>query len=265
MSLSADTAAGLSSTIIGLGILLSSLAQLSARRHLAEGGFFDWQVIRARVSWTREGAVARRLDRLFTYPPVLWIIAVQALSAAVLALHPSAALTLAALGVVLATQLLLRLRTQWGTDGADQITLIVLAGLFCFYLAPPGTLRTASLVFIAAETVLCYFAAGLSKLLDERWRSGMAIPVIVRSLEFGLAPVSARLDQNAGRLLCWSTILWEGSAPLFVLLGPGPCLVYLGLGFFFHVSVAVVMGLTDFVWAYAATYPAVLFLSDLIA
>jgi hypothetical protein len=263
---SAESYAGISGTIIGFGILLSSLKHLAARRSLAGGGFNDWTVLRLRKPWTATGLISRWLERLFSYPAVLGVITLQALSSAVLAVDGVFWVTLSVLLILIWTQLLFRLRFPWGLDGADQITLIVLVGLFCFYLAPPGWLRTACLVFIAAEIVLCYFSAGLAKLFDSQWRSGAAIPMVVRSREFGIPRLSALLDRHAwlGWLLCWSTIVWEISAPIFVMLGPATCLAYIGMGLLFHLSVAVVMGFSDFVWGFTATYPALLFLSTLM-
>ena len=266
MTVSPEVCARVSGAIIGCGVLVSSLGQLSARRNLAGGGFYDWAVVRTRKGWTTTGVTARRLDVLFAYPRVLSLTVLQALAAVALVVGYPAGAAAGVLLVLIGTQALLRLRLQWGTDGADQVTFIVLAGLFVFYLAPPGALRSAALVFIGAETILCYFAAGLAKLLDPLWRDGAAVPMIVRSREFGLVRLSAVLDRHAplGRLVCWSTIAWETSAPLFVLLGPRTCIAYMAVGAVFHLSVAAVMGLNDFVLGFVSTYPALFYLSTLV-
>jgi hypothetical protein len=263
----AETCARAAAAIIGAGIVLTSLGQLAARRDLAPGGFYDWSVVRARRGWTDKGLLAAPLAALFSYPRVLAITVVQAIAALALVVGYPALTTVAALPILVVTQVLLRVRFQWGTDGADQIMFIVVVGLLAFYVCPPGALRETCLAFIGAETVLCYFSAGVAKALDPGWRNGTAVPMIVRSREFGLVRLSALVDRNEGlgKLLCWSTIAWETSAPAFVALGPRTCLGYLAAGIVFHVSVAVVMGLNDFVLSFVATYPAVYFLSTLVA
>jgi hypothetical protein len=42
-------------------------------------------------------------------------------------------------------------------------------------------------------------------------------------------------------------------------------LLFLGWGVAFHLGCAVVMGLNNFLWAFIATYPALLFAADWLA
>ena len=57
----------------------------------------------------------------------------------------------------------------------------------------------------------------------------------------------------------WFVIAFEVTFPLALVLGPTGVAVYAAVGALFHVSNAVLMGLNTFVWAFVATYPAVLF------
>ena len=60
-------------------------------------------------------------------------------------------------------------------------------------------------------------------------------------------------------VLSWAVILGEVCFPLAVLLPARGVVAVLAVGLAFHLVVAVCMGLNTFVWAFVATYPAVLF------
>jgi hypothetical protein len=53
-------------------------------------------------------------------------------------------------------------------------------------------------------------------------------------------------------------IVFECLAPLLVFTGPAGCLLFLSMGVLFHVGIAALQGLNLFVFAFVATYPALL-------
>jgi hypothetical protein len=67
-----------------------------------------------------------------------------------------------------------------------------------------------------------------------------------------------------GRLLSLGVIALELAVPLSLVL-PAPFAEILLAGVLaFHLLAAVTMGLNTFVWAYVATYPAILHVRDLL-
>jgi hypothetical protein len=56
-------------------------------------------------------------------------------------------------------------------------------------------------------------------------------------------------------------IVFECTFPL-AILSPRLALVFFGAGIAFHVGIAAVMGLNNFVWPFIATYPAVYIASN---
>jgi hypothetical protein len=154
-------------------------------------------------------------------------------------------------------------RSGYGEDGSDQMLTIVAAGLLSFALLPESTpWRPIGLWFIAAQSVLSYTAAGISKLAAPLWRNGRASLMIFRTETYSNPTVAHMLERSraAQIALAWTTILFECLFPL-ALFAPMPVAVtLLALGFVFHLANAFVMGLNVFFWAFVATYPAVLLL-----
>jgi hypothetical protein len=64
--------------------------------------------------------------------------------------------------------------------------------------------------------------------------------------------------------LCWGTILFETAFVVAAILPRNALLVLLAVGAAFHVAVAIMMGLNGFVWSFVATYPAILYLNQVI-
>jgi hypothetical protein len=65
-------------------------------------------------------------------------------------------------------------------------------------------------------------------------------------------------------LLCWSTIAFEVAFLSAPLLSPMPLTALLIVAIIFHASIAIVMGLNGFFWAFVSTYPSIFFLNEAI-
>jgi hypothetical protein len=143
---------------------------------------------------------------------------------------------------------------------------IVLAGGLVFYATPIETAQRAGLLFVAAQAVLAYFTSGYVKLISPSWRSGDALRGILNTRSYGYQDLAKLLTVHPRLSVagCWLTIAFECLGPFFVFLGPIPCLVFLVGGVIFHISIAVTMGLNNFVWSFLATYPALLYASTIL-
>ncbi|MCB0961792.1 MAG: hypothetical protein KDA98_00540, partial [Acidimicrobiales bacterium] len=92
------------------------------------------------------------------------------------------------------------------------------------------------------------------------WREGVALGWVANLRSLG-APWAADLLSRRPRLrvaLSWAVMVGEVCFPLALFLPAPGVVAVLAAGLLFHLATAVVMGLNTFVWAFAATYPAVL-------
>jgi hypothetical protein len=164
--------------------------------------------------------------------------------------------------LVLASQLYLVARHPVGADGSDQMFSLLLVTLaIATSLAGNPIVLHACLWFTALQAALAYASSGVAKLVSPMWRSGYALFRIVCTETYG-AKWAATLLQGRPQLcrfLSWSVIVLEMLFPLVLLLPAPYALVALALPLAFHVGCAVVMGLNSFIWAFPATYPAVIF------
>ena len=120
---------------------------------------------------------------------------------------------------------------------------------------------TIALWFIASQGWLSYLVAGASKLRNPRWRRGEAIPALLSTTMWGGRREAAllRAHPRAGLVICWMTILGESSVPLSLVVPLPLALAILACAAVFHISTAFGMGLNVFVWAFPATYPAMIY------
>lgn len=146
-------------------------------------------------------------------------------------------------------------RLVYGLDGADQMHSVMWFGLALSAFSP-----AAALTLIAGQSLLSYEIAGIAKLAGPTWRSGQAAGAIASTSSYGtqrLWPIVARWSL----VLSWATILFEIGGPLLALVNPIGALLFVVAAVGFHIGIAVTMGLNNFVWAFGAALPAVVWLS----
>lgn len=248
------------------GATISTLEWLANWRQLRDTGLFSWQVIESRPALA--GRLLGGLGGVFlAYPNVLGLLAVRLV--ALLALLPSIAwgrCEALVLGVVLATTLLLNLRSPYGMDGSDQMATHVFGALFLGLLPGTAIALDAALWYIALQACLSYATAGLAKAFSSHWHRGDTVFAIFNTRTYGHAAV-ARFLHGRTRLtkaLSWGAVAAEVAFPLALLLGYPYGLVVLAWGVMFHAANALVMGLNSFFWSFVATYPAVLYCARLL-
>jgi hypothetical protein len=164
------------------------------------------------------------------------------------------------LPALFATALLFARQRDHFNGGSDAMTAVLLLSLSvaCY---PPA--RAAALAYVAAQATLSYVVAGLAKLRNPAWRSGLALTQFALLERYAVPRVAQRILGGASvqPWLRWVT------AALPVLECAFPC-VYLGgaltevalsLALLFHLGVAWLLGLNRFWPAWLATYPAVLY------
>jgi hypothetical protein len=174
----------------------------------------------------------------------------------------NSALSTACVFAIIAASIVMYWRAPIGLDGSDQMSLLMFVAVAISKLFPGDVhVAEASLWFIAIQGCLSYFVAGIAKLISPVWRSGEAVRRVLGTRTYGSRTSASLVRDREGVciVLSWSVILFECSFPLALAFGVLGFAVFAVLGIFFHVANAVTMGLNTFIWAFVATYPAILF------
>ncbi|MGH9638152.1 MAG: hypothetical protein ACRD72_25225 [Candidatus Angelobacter sp.] len=245
------------------GVLISSLELLTLKKEFEDGGLFSWDVLRTVSRASLRVGTGRPRD-LISHPffvPVL--IGTRALAALLLICFSNIyGLSIACVVAIVAVGILMFWRAPLGLDGSDQMSLITFAALVIFKLFPRDVrVAQASLWFIAIQGCLSYLVAGIAKVISPIWRSGEAVRKILSTRTYGSRRSAALLSGRDGVciVLSWLVMLFECTFPLALAFGKTGFAVFAILGICFHIANAVAMGLNTFVWAFVATYPAILF------
>jgi hypothetical protein len=255
-----ETAFRLVVVISSIGVLIASLELLTLTDEFADGGLFSWYVLRTTSRATLSAATARPVALALFVPVVAGGRALAALT--LVLVDGNRALTAVCVWAVVAASLALYVRAPLGLDGSDQMSTITFVAVGIHAVLPGDALvGQASLWFVAVQGCLSYCVAGIAKAVSPVWRSGAAVRGIFGTRTYGTRTSAAVVRGHPG--LCaaaaWFVISFEITFPLALVLGPAGVAVYAAVGALFHVSNAVLMGLNTFVWAFVATYPAVLY------
>jgi hypothetical protein len=152
-------------------------------------------------------------------------------------------------------------------DGPEHLLTSTLLVLGTTYFLSSTLALQAALVSVAGQALLEYVGAGWTKLQHWRaWASGRHLQEIFASSSYGNRIVAAQLANHpaVGGLVSLGVIALELVVPFSLLLHAPFAEILLAAVLAFHVTAAATMGLNTFVWAYVATYPAILHLRDLI-
>lgn len=246
--------------LAAVGVVISSLEYLTYPKLLADDALASWPISRTNRPWKVSDRFELILGWLFQYPHFILVVALR-LVMAVLVIVGWPLSVVSTASVIAAASFLLALRSPYGTDGADQMTMIIFlaAALADVIHTPRSTLMF--LWFVALQACLAYFIAGVAKLVSPVWRGGRALPGILGTTSYGHRQLGPFLTRHPCMTsLCgWGVIMLECLFPA-VLLGIRPltfALLACALGF--HVVAVFLMRLNTFLWAFAATYPSILF------
>ena len=252
--------------LLGIWCLLSALEWIRNVSLFKEDDLLSWRILSLRPGRLfREG----RLQTFVWERSIAWVLGIRIAAAIGLMLTPDPVWQLLALLTIVTTSWFLTVRSWLGSDGAEQMgqivslgALMIAAGLSFDQLG----LSFAGTLMIGGQLTISYFFAGFSKLFSANWRSGQALVGAMGTHSYGhgfaARIASGSVAFSAG--LCWLVIVTETFFPL-ALFAPHTVLLFTLAAFFmFHVANAYFMGLNTFVWAFAATYPSVILLNDLI-
>lgn len=245
--------------IVSISIVIQTIELLLLRKQFSDDGIWQWRIVRGDFQ-NLPALVRIFLDftlRMPNFVVVLWLRLFAAI-----AFPFFASLVLAI--VLLLTTLLISVRWRGAFNGgSDSMTLVVLTGLLIATTATSSIEPVlAGIIYIAIQSVLSYFIAGVSKLKFRHWRDGS---VLVRFLDAGSYRVPPSLRNvlqtpTAAVSCCWAILIFELLFP-FALLDWRICLAFLCAGTLFHLGNNLVFGLNRFFFAWLATYPAIFWCS----
>ena len=234
--------------LLGAGILLQAIEVLATR-----SGHALLCMGNRPYSYTVQWLTAKMLVRLLLSIPLI-----GGLSQTLSVIEPVFYMAL----IISTGGLVLRFDGPLG-GGSDSMMFQALVGLLIASFGVVNPILTRiGLGWIAAQSVLSYFLAGVAKLRNNNWLTGIALQTLLRSNGpyVLLAPARSLATSQA---LCvaasWGVILFEIGFPAVLLLPWDGKLAMLSAGMFFHIANAAILGLNRFMWAWAATYPAVLY------
>jgi hypothetical protein len=148
-----------------------------------------------------------------------------------------------------------------GGDGANQMSTIILVSIALAEAVGKQAALSLTLYFIAAQSILAYIASGFAKALSPYWRLDNIVLAVVSTSSYGSRGFASALIRFPGiaRAMTLGVIGFEILMPL-TIFGPSQVRIpLLALAGMFHLGCAVTMGLNNFLWAFTATYPAVLY------
>lgn len=259
--LSAEAAQRLTYLLCGCAVALSSAEYLAAVQRLDDRDILSWRVGITNISSPLTRRFNGLLDAVLDYHRFKLVLIARLLaSLAMIVLALLNLLTPWPVFLAFLVTFLIGIRSPFGLDGAHQMNIVILCGLFVSLVSPAGSLaQSAGLWFIAAQSGLSYLVAGTSKLSSTVWRDGSA-PVGIFSTDIYGNEFVYRLLKTyppISRLVAWSVVVFECSFVPLCLLGPQYAMPTIAVGLLFHFGTAVSMGLNTFLASFVAAYPAV--------
>ncbi len=244
---------------LGASLIVQTLEFMRLRHALGPGGVWAWTVqsgdlahasrpVRAAFGWL----AGERVDSAHL---------TLRLAAAVGLLFGSA-LPVSLFLFVGTVALLIRWRGAFN-GGSDFMTIVVLTGVViadaAAALGHPDIGARAGLWYVAIHAISSYFISGAVKLINPEWRSGTALPIFLDGGVYGPLPATSPYRNKTVAALCsWGFILWECSFPL-ALADPLVAVGFCATAAVFHLLVFRYFGLNRFVFAWLATFPAIVF------
>lgn len=245
--------------ILCVGAIIDAAESLLGRRaDYEEGGVYSWVLVRTIHRWSTSGVSSFIFDRLFSPRGYQALMLCQIVCAISLFSRMLPSLDGALVFALFTIRVLTHVRHQYGLDGSDQMSVVILGSLTLYYLAPGHLAQGIALNFIAFQSMLAYVASGSAKMTSTIWRSGKALGAILNTQSYGRKAASLFLHRFPliSLLGGWAVMVFQVTFPLSILLSPTSCLIALAMGAMFHIAIAVTMGLNNFVWSFIAAYPA---------
>ncbi len=248
--------------LVALSVLLQTIELLQLRWAWASDGIWRFSVLSSEHRYL-PAPLRWLFAALLPYRPFWALLWLRLLASLAL---PCVSGSWPLLLVLLLSQVAIGVRFR-GTfnGGSDTLSVIVLLALTVGAWVGGSLAHKAALGYIAIQLSLSYFVAGIAKLKEPEWRSGVALRAFCRSAQYG-SPLWLRslLERLAAfRALSWCVLGFECGFPL-AWLDTRVASGLLLLAIAFHLGNWLLFGLNRFLWTWLAAYPALLYASGLL-
>jgi hypothetical protein len=248
--------------IAACGVLIDSVEKLVCWPVFHHTGVLSWSWLRLRRGFLQRGWC----DAMLGFPVYMAMLALRAVAALLLVIYPLH-VSVSALGlpVIVLTSLCTHLRmAPYGLHGAHRMTLVIFGALLLWRMAPASlVVAKATLWFIALQGCLSYATAGWVKAFIPAWRQGTGAFAIINVPWIGPEWLARWLHHHplVTKAVTWLTLGMECAFPFVLVIGYPGNLVFISWGLLFHCGNALILGLNTFVWAWIATYPALVYVT----
>jgi pimeloyl-ACP methyl ester carboxylesterase len=252
----------MSERLAAVTTLTSSLEYLTQRHQIREGGLNDWGIVKD-VQAGSTPLVRRLLDAVSGPRTTVALHAARAAVAAGMLLPGNSRARGAGSLFLGATSALLYPRHRYGTDGSDQVAILVQTATGAARLVPSPAAKDALLWYVALQANLSYLISGWVKLLGEPWRDASALGGVLRTRTYGHEGMFrwTRNHPKAARVLTHGVLSLECLFPLAYAAGGRLARPFIGSAVAFHLANGYFMGLGRFVTAFTAMHPMVAYTS----
>lgn len=246
--------------LISIAAFLQGLEMLLAKKCWSEGGLWSWSILKKEYS----GRLEKFLDFCLKPQGFQILMALQTALALINIFVGSHLIN----GFLFGTVFLTAVRWR-GTfnGGSDYMTALVLAASFIAgFFAKDSLGQLACFAYIGIQSIMSYFVAGIAKIKQGSWHNGKALTQFLLHSNYLVDSTTKSLVNKPSFALMASIIIliFECTFPV-VLLDLRLCLIYLCVGFLFHLENFFVLGLNRFVFAWLASYPAIYYISNYIS
>ncbi|MEU2422954.1 hypothetical protein ABZ619_18355 [Streptomyces sp. NPDC007851] len=160
--------------------------------------------------------------------------------------------------VVVVFSVLTLLLHPLGLEAADFIALGTFLVVAANRLRPAEIDARTACILACIMVSLSYTAAGACKFFSDVWGTGKAIPAVLKTVAFGTPALAPHIEGMAFTRYAERVVISAELGFPLVLLLPGWATLALLCGLaFFHLLIALTMGLNLFFWAYVAVLPCV--------
>jgi hypothetical protein len=240
---------------LSLGIIVQTLEYLSLKNLFSEKGIWRWSELRS------EYAFLPYFDFFLAEKAFVVLLWIRLIAAFFMLFSFSFPLML----ILFLTTLLITLRFRGSFNGgSDYLTTIVLSALCVGAFFGTEQVLKGVLMYIAFQSVLSYFLAGLVKIKQPLWRNGKALIVFIHSPNYRPPEFFKTMleNKNIAFIAAWFVMIAELLFPLVLILPTERALFMIVGAFLFHLNNVLLFGLNRFLLAWLATYPAIYFVAN---
>lgn len=246
--MSLELATNLSLALLSLSLLVQSLEMLILCNKISFHTPWSWNHIRNDFAhWPL--ILLSSLDQIYGNHFKFLILA-QISFALLLPILPTLMLPL-----LVVTSMLVALRFLGSFNGgSDAMTMATLISLIISLSSSLG------FYLLAFHCTLSYFMAGIVKIKNNSWRRGSALPIFLTQSNYKVPLQVQKMTSHKllMTLVSWAVMIFECTFPLVWLL-PQLTQTYIVLAILFHLVNYFCLGLNRFVFAWLASYPALLY------